>query len=172
MIPADIDKAALLAALYNHAKPAGFAGALHHDPAPMTREQALALLERGRFIDYVSGRPLKVDLFDPEEDGRLYDRDQGEGSFARIVAAVVGGAPNAATSWPKDAARKYLLQTASDHEESCLEDEGRDLRTAAEEGEGDTEEGFRAAFKRICWWEVEDVDEAVAEVRAGIGGVP
>lgn len=90
-----IDKATLLAALVNAAKPAG-RGRLHDDGKPMTREEAVAwIVEVGRFgpelyFDYVKGRPIKVYLERDTLEERLYDRDQGEGAAARVVAALRG----------------------------------------------------------------------------------
>lgn len=97
-----IDKASLLAALYNSASPMGM-GMLHYDPNVMTREDALVIIEggddltsmfggssRGRslYFDYVKGRPLKVDLSGDTLDTRLYDRDQGNGAAAKIIAKL------------------------------------------------------------------------------------
>lgn len=80
-----IDKASLLAALYNEASPMGL-GALYFTPDEMTREKAAELLEKSTRFDYVGGRPLKVSFNGDLLDGdRLYDRDQGEGRCARIV---------------------------------------------------------------------------------------
>jgi hypothetical protein len=79
-----IDKAALLAALYNEARPLGM-GFLQFNPAEMTREEAARYLETSTYFDYVKGRPLKVDLSGDEFRGDLYDRDQGHGHAAQIV---------------------------------------------------------------------------------------
>jgi hypothetical protein len=85
-----LDKADVLAALYNRAMPQGM-GMLHFDPAPMTREQAQALLDtRGtRYFDYLQGRVMKVSLEGDELDARLYDRDNGEGAAAEAISALL-----------------------------------------------------------------------------------
>lgn len=97
-----LDKAALLAALYNGSAPMGM-GFLQACPGPMTHEQATDLLKagddssrmfptigRGRklYFDYVYGRPLKVDIGGDELETAFYDRDNGQGSGARIVAEL------------------------------------------------------------------------------------
>ena len=47
-----LDKAAVLAALYNASKPVGM-GFARYDPTPMTLEEARALLERDTYFDYL-----------------------------------------------------------------------------------------------------------------------
>lgn len=92
---AGINKAELLAALYNEASPLGM-GFLHYTPEKMTTEQAQALIDDGHddlmfrrhqrlYFDYVKGRPLKVDLSGDEMSTALYNRDQGQGSAERVV---------------------------------------------------------------------------------------
>lgn len=90
-----IDKAELLAALYNNARPLGM-GFLHARDEPMSKAEAAELLAKhernGRIsFDYVHGRPLKVWFMgDVLSGARLYDRDQGQGECERIVAALRG----------------------------------------------------------------------------------
>lgn len=103
--PVHVDAAALLAALYNRAKPAGL-GAFQDFARRgqlMTRAEALKLIEEGRpgyfghgfEFDYVFGRPLKVRA---ERDrklygARLYDRDQGQGAFKAALAEALAYRP-------------------------------------------------------------------------------
>ncbi len=86
-----LDTAELLAALYNEAKPLGM-GALHYNPTPMTvaeaRDMLIAMDPRNLCFDYVHGRPLKVNLEKSMMATYLYDRDQGEGKAASIVAGL------------------------------------------------------------------------------------
>jgi hypothetical protein len=94
-----IDKAELLAALVNGAMPLGL-GVLHAGAAPMTKVEAQEWIDEGRThdtvniprdylrFDYVKGRPIKSNLSGDELDPRLYDRDQGEGAAARVVASL------------------------------------------------------------------------------------
>lgn len=84
-----VDAAELLAALYNASVPQGM-GALHFTPEPMTVDEAQREIdERGRFdFDYLKGRVLKVWERDGEVDGRLYDRDLGDGAFLEVVLSL------------------------------------------------------------------------------------
>lgn len=95
-----IDKAELLAALYNNAAPMDM-GFLQARFGQMTRDDALKLMETGddtarmfpgsgrpMYFDYVYGRPLKVNLSGEEFDTALYDRDWGKGSAERIVESL------------------------------------------------------------------------------------
>lgn len=87
-----IDKAKLLAALYNGARPQGM-GILHARPGDMTTEEARALIgdapePREVWFDYINGRPIKVGFKgNTLLRADLYDRDApgGDGSAQRIV---------------------------------------------------------------------------------------
>ena len=80
-----LDKAEVLAALYNCSQPLGL-GFLHFDPKPMSTAQAKLLLSEQSYFDYVQGRVMKVDLkSDTELKPWLYDRDNGEGAAARAI---------------------------------------------------------------------------------------
>jgi hypothetical protein len=82
-----LDKAKVLAALYNASKPQG-RGFMKYNPAPMTRETAEQLLQHGTYFDYLSGRVMKVDLSGDELDPWGYDRDNGQGAAKRVIAAL------------------------------------------------------------------------------------
>lgn len=83
-----LDKAAVLAALYNASRAQGM-GVIHYDPNPMTIEEARDLLSTGQtYFDYYKGRVLKVDLSGDTLDAWLYDRDLGQGA-AEI--AIING---------------------------------------------------------------------------------
>ena len=98
-----LDKAAVLAALYNAAKPQGL-GFLHFDPAPMTVPEASILLADRQaklkefnstggnldeiYFDYLKGRVMKVDLSGDELIFWLYDRDNGEGAAQRAIDGI------------------------------------------------------------------------------------
>ena len=79
-----LDKALVLAALYNGARPQG-AGFFHYDPTPMSVETAAATLEQSTYFDYLNGRVMKVDLSGDELDPWGYDRDNGEGTARTII---------------------------------------------------------------------------------------
>lgn len=86
---------ALLAALHNHSSAQGM-GAIHDIGRNLTRAEAAKYVERfrnaetGKFapftIDWFLGRPIKV-FEDANGELRtdLYDRDNGEGAFARAL---------------------------------------------------------------------------------------
>ncbi len=82
-----LDKAAVLAALYNASHPLGM-GFLHYDPEPMTIEEAAALLKEHPYFDYLKGRVMKLDFSGNELDTRLYDLDVGPVA-ARLVIATL-----------------------------------------------------------------------------------
>jgi len=82
-----LDKAEVLAALYNASSPQGL-GMLHFNPTPMTRAEAAELLEQYTRFDYLKGRVMKVDLSGDELDPWLYDRDNGTGAAERALTAL------------------------------------------------------------------------------------
>lgn len=73
----NLNKAAILAALYNASRPLGL-GYLHYTPEDMTTEEAAALLRRQTYFDYLKGRVMKIDLSGNTLDPQLYDRDNGQ----------------------------------------------------------------------------------------------
>ena len=107
-----LDKAELLAALYNAAVPRGM-GMLQYDPTPMTKETAQAIIDQaaakdflGRpsiYFDYLRGRPLKIDIGGDEADTWGYDRDQGLGKALVVVVALRANLP-VPTSTPEQMA--------------------------------------------------------------------
>ena len=82
-----LNKADVLAVLYNNAKPQGM-GFLHYDPNPMTKEEAETLLRQTTYFDYLKGRVMKVDLSGEKLDPLLYNRDNGQGAAECAVAAL------------------------------------------------------------------------------------
>lgn len=97
-----IDKAELLAALYNNSGPRGM-GFFRAKTEEMTVEQARKELSDGDdhvkdfgygiggrplYFDYLHGRPLKVNLAGDSMRGALYDRDNGHGAAKRIVSGL------------------------------------------------------------------------------------
>lgn len=80
-----LNKAEVLAALYNNSKPLGL-GFLHFDPTEMTKDEAAKLLEQTTYFDYIKGRVMKVDLSSDEGfEEWLYDRDNGNGAAQRVI---------------------------------------------------------------------------------------
>lgn len=84
-----LDKAAVLAALYNRAQVQGL-GFLQAKSGDMTTEEAQAILndDDNRYFDYLYGRVMKVDLKGDEFNPWLYDRDNGEGAAARALEGL------------------------------------------------------------------------------------
>ncbi len=82
-----IDKAELLAALYNNARPPGPDWILFQNKG-MTTCEAAKLLEEDTYFDYLAGRPLKINLKGNTLEPALYDRDQGQGECERIVESL------------------------------------------------------------------------------------
>lgn len=89
-----LDKAAVLAALYNHSRAQGL-GLLHYDSAPMGIEEARKILEELNaegmrpYFDYLKGRVMKVSLGSDELNTRPYDRDNGEGAAAHALTELM-----------------------------------------------------------------------------------
>jgi hypothetical protein len=87
---AGLDKAAVLAALYNRARPQGM-GFLHYDPNPMSVEDAQTILnarEGVLYFDYLMGRVMKVDLSSDTFDPWGFDRDNGSGAAQSVIDAL------------------------------------------------------------------------------------
>lgn len=90
----DLDKGAVLAALYNASRPQGM-GFVQFDPKPMTAEQGGVLIKRQRDFDYLQGRVMKIEISGDEIDTWGYDRDNGEGAAAKAIASLrETGQPN------------------------------------------------------------------------------
>ena len=84
---AGLNKAEVLAALYNRAQPQGM-GFLHFDPRPWTKEDAEAYIsDTGNrlYFDYVKGRVVKCDLSGDDLDTWGFDRDNGTGAAQEVI---------------------------------------------------------------------------------------
>lgn len=93
LIPIDIkhiDKAALLAGLFNRSKPQGLGFLAQGHNNEMTVDDARKVLKtRGETdFDYLQGRVMKVDLSGDKFESILYDRDNGEGAALEVVNAL------------------------------------------------------------------------------------
>ncbi len=83
-----LNKADVLVALYNNARPQGM-GFLHYNPQPMTKEAAQALLDDGMtYFDYLHGRVMKVNLEGDDLSTALYNRDNGNGAAERALTTI------------------------------------------------------------------------------------
>ena len=87
-----LNKATVLAVLYNHARPQGL-GFLQYDPRDMTTMETDEILKASGmnpYFDYLKGRVMKVSLASDEEfDERLYDRDNGDGAAQRAINTLM-----------------------------------------------------------------------------------
>lgn len=84
----DLNKAEVLAVLYNASKPQGM-GFMQYDSRPMTKDEAQKLLDNKQTrFDYLKGRIMKVDLSSEELNVRGYDRDNGQGAAARAINSL------------------------------------------------------------------------------------
>lgn len=84
-----LSKAKLLAGLYNKSRPLGM-GFMHFTPGDMTETQAQELIDDNPegYFDYVQGRVMKVRLEGDEFDPERYDRDNGNGAAAAVIATL------------------------------------------------------------------------------------
>ncbi len=83
-----INKAKILAVLYNNSKPLGM-GILSATSKHMTEVEAQEILDGGQtYFDYLNGRIMKIDLSGDELETRLYDRDLGNGACERAVNSI------------------------------------------------------------------------------------
>lgn len=82
-----LNKAAVLAALYNAAQPQGM-GFMQYQPDPINEQEAGQLLAQTTYFDYVQGRVMKVDLAKDEFNPTYYDRDNGQGTAERVINSL------------------------------------------------------------------------------------
>ena len=86
---AKLNKAEVLAALYNNSKPQGL-GFLHHTTGCMKIEEAQAFLDSGQsYFDYLQGRVMKIDLSGDYLETWLYDRDNGQGAAVEALKGII-----------------------------------------------------------------------------------
>ena len=85
-----LDKAEVLAALFNAARPQG-KGLLKYDPKPMSADEARKLSPNAGYVDYLQGRVMKIDISGDEVDTWLYNRDNGEGAAETAIMSLRSG---------------------------------------------------------------------------------
>jgi len=83
-----LDKAEVLAALYNASKPLGM-GIIHYTPGDLDLAVAREYLAESPHFDYLHGRVMKVNLSSDSLDPRLYDRDNGQGAALAALAPLL-----------------------------------------------------------------------------------
>ena len=84
---AGLDKAAVLAALYESARVQGM-GVLQKRAGGMSLDEARDLLKQDTYFDYVHGRVMKIDLSGDTLRTALYDRDNGHGAAEAALRAA------------------------------------------------------------------------------------
>ena len=87
----ELDKAEVLAALYNASRQQGMGFMNSRGGSQMTVEQARKEIEANPslYFDYLHGRVMKIRLKDDEMDERLYDRDNGQGAAQRALSHLM-----------------------------------------------------------------------------------
>lgn len=89
-----IDKATLVAALFNNSKPRGLGFFSEKHNSEMTKESAQKYLDKGQtYFDYLEGRAMKIDVSGNKMDPRQYDRDNGNGVANKVVESIRKGRP-------------------------------------------------------------------------------
>ncbi|MFP3924621.1 hypothetical protein [Pseudomonas sp. W5-36] len=113
-----LDKAEVLAALFNASRQQGMGFLNSRGDRDMSKERAAEILKITEDFDYLDGRVMKISLNHDEVETRLYDRDNGQGSAERAIAHLIAArdktaagvamltpGPGTATSRSRSAAR-------------------------------------------------------------------
>ena len=80
-----LNKADVLAALYNNAKVQGL-GILQAEDGDMSAAEAQEILDSGHtYFDYLKGRVMKIDLSQDEVRTDLYNRDNGTDAAEKAI---------------------------------------------------------------------------------------
>lgn len=83
-----LDKAEVLAALYNGSRQQGMGFLDRSGQEGMTVDHARGELSVRTRFDYLNGRVMKVDLSGDELNTWLYNRDNGDGAAERIIESL------------------------------------------------------------------------------------
>ena len=85
-----LDKAEVLAALYNGTRQQGMGFMQERGAEGMSVEQARKELADNKraYFDYLHGRVMKIDLSSDELDTWLYNRDNGHGAAEAIIEVL------------------------------------------------------------------------------------
>lgn len=84
-----LDKAEVLAALFNASKQQGMGFLDASGTVPMSVEDARGYIDHHQYFDYLRGRVMKVNLKGDQLDPWGYDRDNGQGAAARALAPLL-----------------------------------------------------------------------------------
>lgn len=83
-----LNKADVLSALYEYAKPLGL-GFFEYVPGPLPENEAQRFVSQNPgylYFDYLKGRLMKVNITGDSFEERLFDRDNGTGMAAAAIA--------------------------------------------------------------------------------------
>lgn len=144
-----LNKAAVLAALYNASKPQGM-GFLHYDAKPMTPEEAQQLLDSDprQYFDYLKGRVMKIDL-SKEEDVNTwgYNRDNGKNAAEKVIETLRQSGDVNAESIKKTHAKNTMA--AGIDVQQRLDDESRMKGNSFHLGLSDVKEHLAPAVRKV-----------------------
>jgi hypothetical protein len=84
-----LNKAELLAALYNASHQQGMGFLQSRGTSFLTAKEAEELLKQQHYFDYLYGRVMKIDLSSDKLDPWLYDRDNGQGTAQLVVNTLL-----------------------------------------------------------------------------------
>ena len=82
---AGLDKAEVLAALYNGSRQQGMGFCNARGTKHMSADEARVLLESGAYFDYLYGRVMKIDLSEDDIWTGTYNRDNGPAAAELII---------------------------------------------------------------------------------------
>ena len=82
-----LDKAAVLKALYDAARPVRLVN-FPYDPRPMSLDEARTILRGTKRFNYIRSRAINVDLSGDEFETDDYDRANGWGTAIRAMNAL------------------------------------------------------------------------------------
>lgn len=88
---AGLDKAEILAALYNYSQQQNMGFLQTRGAEGMTVEQAREEIINNKemYFDYLHGRVMKIDLRGDDLDTWLYNRDNGQGAAEAVIEALL-----------------------------------------------------------------------------------
>jgi len=113
-----LDKVDLLYELWSNTSPASFFNAMPHIAPEFDAAEARKAIHS--YVDYFCGRCIKCDLCADSVNPHSYDRDAGDGAFAKIVERMRRTAPAAASpGLPKSA----VLHDDTDSDDSSASDD-------------------------------------------------
>lgn len=143
-----LNKAAVLAALYNASKPQGL-GFLHYDPTPMTVDEAKRILDGGATdFDYLKGRVMKIDLSGDALNPRSYDRDNGQGAAERAIAEVRKGMGEVNSPQIQKTHREKTQESAADMRQHLNEESRWTSKNTLQLGAADVKDKLGPAINK------------------------